>query len=698
MRHKTGFRYDKRMPIRIHRTVVLIIAGLFSSHAIGIGEPEQPALHLMPMPKSLVQAQGRLSIDSAFDVCLTGHGDPRVPAAAVRLLQRLQRKTGIPLSMNPVADPKKATLEIHCAGPGEPVQSLRADESYTLDVTEQNARLAAPSPIGILRGLETFLQLISTDDKSFFVPAVQIKDEPRFCWRGLLIDVSRHWEPAEIIKRNLDAMAAAKMNVLHWHLSDDQGFRVESRRFPKLQLAASDGNYYTQQEVREIIDYARDRGIRIIPEFDMPGHTTAWLAAYPELASAPGPYSIERAWGVFDPCMDPTSKKLYDFLNSFIDEMAGLFPDEYFHIGGDEVNGRQWNANSRIQAFKARKNLPDNAALQAYFNRLLRQILEKHGKKMIGWDEILHPDLPKTAVVQSWRGHSYLARGARQGYAGVLSYGYYLDQMRPASFHYDNDPQGKEAASMTDQEKSLVLGGEACMWSEFVNPDNIESRIWPRTAAIAERLWSSRDISDVLDMYRRLDFVNGELDALGLLHRANSTKMLLRMSEVKNIASLKVLADLLQPARFGLRVKTRTYSSLVPLNRMVDAVLPESEIARKFGDTVARAIANPAGSTEDFQQIRGLLSVWKDNATGLKPIVGQSFLLKEIEPLTETLSKSTEMGLQALDYLESRQRPPEDWKGKAALIIELAEKTYAEMLIAIAPALKALTKAANAIP
>ena len=138
---------------------------------------------------------------------------------------------------------------------------------------------------------------------------MQIKDEPRFRWRGLLIDVSRHWEPAEIIKRNLDAMAAAKMNVLHWHLSDDQGFRVESRRFPKLHRVASEGNYYTQQEVREIIDYARDRGIRIIPEFDMPGHTTAWLAAYPELASAPGPYSIERSWGVFDPCMDPTSKK-----------------------------------------------------------------------------------------------------------------------------------------------------------------------------------------------------------------------------------------------------------------------------------------------------------------------------------------------------------------------------------------------------
>lgn len=184
---------------------------------------------------------------------------------------------------------------------------------------------------------------------------------------------------------------------------------------------------------------------------------------------------------------------------------------------------------------------------------------------------------------------------------------------------------------------------------------------------------------------------------MGLMHRANPMKMLQRMSGVENIASLKMLADLLQPTRLGVRVKTRTYSSLVPLNRMVDAVLPESEMARKFGDTVARAVANPAGSIEDFRQIRRLLSAWKDNSTGLKPIIGQSFLLKEIEPLTETLSESIETGLQALDYLESRQRPLEDWKGKAALTLERAEKTHSEMLIAIAPALKILVNAASSI-
>ena len=685
------------MPIRYVRCFALIIVSL-SVSAIGLAEPEKTASRLMPMPMSLVWGQGRLSIDSTFGVRLTGQADPRLAGAAKRLLQRLHKKTGIPMPMAFAAPDGKATLEIDCIGAGETVQSLRADESYSLHVTGAGARLTAPSPVGIFRGLETFMQLIDLDDSSFFIPAVQIRDEPRFRWRGLLLDVCRHWAPVEIVKRTLDAMAAVKMNVLHWHLSDDQGFRVESHRFPKLHLVASEGNYYTQQEVREVIAYARDRGIRVIPEFDMPGHTTAWLTAYPELASAPGPYSIERSWGVLDPCMDPTSQKLYDFLNSFVDEMASLFPDEYFHIGGDEVNGKQWNSSSRIQAYKKQRNLPDNSALQAYFNQRLQQILEKHRKSMIGWDEILHPGLPKNVVVQSWRGHSYLARGARQGYAGVLSFGYYLDQMRPASFHYENDPLGREAADLSDTEKALVLGGEACMWAEFVNADNIESRIWPRTAAIAERLWSPREINDVPDMYRRLAILSGELDLLGVRHRDNQTKMLQRMTGAENVPSLKMLADLLQPTGLSVRARTRKYSSLVPLNRMVDAVLPESETARKFRETVIRAVENPSGPADNLRRVRALLSAWKDNAAGLKPVVGESFLLEEIDPLREFMCDLTDTGLQALDYLESRRHPPPDWSERAVLTLARAEKPQAEMLIAITPAVKTLIEAANAIP
>ena len=186
---------------------------------------------------------------------------------------------------------------IQCDARVEPVQQLGEDESYRLEITPQQARLTAPNPLGVLRGLETFLQLVEPGPKAFQVPVVDIEDHPRFPWRGLHLDVSRHWMPLEVVKRNLDGMAAVKLNVFHWHLSDDQGFRVESKRFPKLQELGSDGLYYTQDQVREVIAYARDRGIRVVPEFDMPGHTTSWLVGYPELASAPGPYQIERQMG-----------------------------------------------------------------------------------------------------------------------------------------------------------------------------------------------------------------------------------------------------------------------------------------------------------------------------------------------------------------------------------------------------------------
>src|SRR5262249_32966342 len=249
------------------------------------------------------------------------------------------------------------------------VQALGEEESYSLSVGRSGAELTAATTLGAMRGLETFLQLVRITAQGFAVPAVTIHDQPRFAWRGLMLDSSRHFLPLHVIKRNLDGMAALKLNVFHWHLSDNQGFRVESKRFPKLQEMGSDELYYTQDEIREVVEYAYDRGIRVVPEFDMPGHSTAWFVGYPELASAPGPYAIERKWGVFDPAMDPTRESTYKFLDVFIGEMAKLFPDEFFHIGGDEVNGKQWDANPKIQQFMHSHGLKDNADLQAYFNR-----------------------------------------------------------------------------------------------------------------------------------------------------------------------------------------------------------------------------------------------------------------------------------------------------------------------------------------
>ncbi len=386
------------------------------------------------------------------------------------------------------------------------------------------------------------------------MPVVTIKDQPRFAWRGLLIDVGRHFIPLDVLERNLDGMAAVKMNVLHWHLYDNEGFRVESKRFPKLQESGSDGLYYTQDEIREFVAYAHDRGIRVVPEFEMPGHSRSLFAGYPEVASGPRPYTIEP--GGADAVMDPTREETYKFIDKFIAEMAKLSPDEYFHIGGDEVNGHQWDANPKIQAFIRAHGMKNNQDLQAYFNQRLQKILSKHHKIMMGWDEVLHPDLPKTVVVQSWRGQQSLASAAQQGYSGLLSFGYYLDLMWPASRHYAVDPMSGAAASLNPEEKSRILGGEACMWSEWVTPENIDSRIWPRNAAIAERLWSPPEVQDPGSMYRRLAELNWHLEWLGLTHRSSMILALYRMAGTDDVATLRTLAEVVEPVKDYARMNS----------------------------------------------------------------------------------------------------------------------------------------------
>ena len=672
----------------------LILHCLLLSPIRSTAESQEYALHLMPIPATLEQTPGMLRISSDFRVAVTGYSDSRIRNAAARMMQRLQETTGIPLAggIVPKESAGQISMQIDCRGAGESVPSIHTDEDYSLDVTPQSIRLYSATPTGVLRGLETFLQLVDIDSQSFFVPLVKINDRPRFPWRGLHIDVSRHWEPVAVIKRNLDAMAALKMNVLHWHLSDDQGFRVESLVFPRLHQIGSEGNYYTQAEIRELVSYAQDRGIRIVPEFDVPGHTTAWLTAYPELASAPGPYSIERSWGVFDPCMDPTQESVYSHLDAFIGEMSRLFPDEYFHIGGDEVNGKQWNGNTRIQAFMKSKGFRNNRELQAYFNQRLQKILAKHNKKMIGWDEILHPSLPANVTVQTWRSKPSLADSIRQGFAGILSRGFYLDHMQPAAFHYDIDPIGKDAENLTETEKARILGGEACMWAEFVNEDTIESRIWPRAAAIAERLWSPAEVRDVPDMYRRLDYINRELELLGLRHRSNYILMLQRMTNEKDLSSLTTLAGLLKPVGIGERKKARTYYSSTPLNRLADILLPESDAARQMERLADQVTQDPATSHEAVQKIRKLLFEWQENRDRLGPTLKQSFLLKELIPVSDNIYEICSLSLQALDFLEAHQPPPEAWAEEASNRIKHSEQIQEEMQIAIIPAVKKLVE------
>jgi hexosaminidase len=604
-------------------------------------------LNLMPWPAKVEMGQGSLAIGPTIRVAITGYTEPRLEAAVRRLGEIV-----------PVGS--SANLVIQCDHGSAPVQELGEDESYHLEITQIQARLSAPNPLGVLHGLETFRQLIVRG-----VPVVDIQDYPRFPWRGLHLDVSRHWMPIEVVKRTLDGMAAVKLNVFHWHLTDDQGFRVESKRFPKLQQFGSDGLYYTQEQVREVVAYARDRGIRVVPEFDVPGHTTSWLVGYPQLASAPGPYQIERNWGVFDPAMDPTRESTYQFLDGFIGEMAGLFPDQFFHIGGDEVNGKQWKSSARIRAFMRKERLKNTEELQAYFNRRLQKVVAKYGKRMEGWDEILDPDLPKDIVIQSWRGQKSLAESARHGFGSILSAGYYLDHMEPASTLYAVDPLDRDAANLTDEDKARILGGEVAMWGEFVSPENVDSRIWPRAAAVAERLWSPREVNDVPSMYRRLDAVSGQFE---------------RLAGGDPPEPLKTLADVVEPATFGQRIRTHKYSQQTPLDGLVDTVRPESETAREFA-----ALADRLTDPMNREQMRTWLVRWRDNRAG-------------IEPASETLRRLGEIGLQALNYLDRNERPPDAWVAEQRSFLDTLKKPQNELRFAIAPSITKLVAATVSRP
>jgi hexosaminidase len=662
----------------------------------------QSPLNLMPQPASVRAGAGVLPIDATLTVELTGHTEPRLERAAERFVKQLQQQTGLLLTAKPVRSQgaAKATFVVHTDHSSKEIQELGEDESYTLEVTPAGAKLNAANPLGVLRGLQTFLQLVEVSPNGFAAPAATIQDQPRFAWRGLLIDVGRHFIPLDVLKRNLDGMEAVKMNVFHLHLSDNQGFRVESRKFPKLHELGSDGLYYTQDEVRDLITYARDRGVRVVPEFDMPGHSTAWFVGYPEIASGPGPYTIERKWGVLDPAMDPTNEKTYKFLDEFVGEMAKIFPDQYFHVGGDEVNGKEWDANPKIQEFKKSHNLKTNEELQAYFSQRVQKIVTKHGKAVVGWDEIFIPGVPKDIVIQSWRGQQSLAAAAQQGYHGILSNGYYLDLGWSAARHYAVDPMSGPAAALTDDQRKLILGGESCMWSEYVDAENIDSRIWPRNAAIAERFWSPQTVTDPASMYARLDVISARLEWLGLTHRTYHRKMLQRIAgpaTPEELAALRTLADVVEPVKEYTREETATFepTSQTPMNRLVDAVALESDAGRHFSELVDKFLATSCHDAATAAEIRNWLTRWSHNDAAFGALAQKSFLAKEVVATSRDLSAIGAAGLAALDAIAAAKPLATDQQSQLNSVVAEAAKPKSQLLLTPAAAVKKLMDAAS---
>jgi hexosaminidase len=680
--------------IWVRHFVIGLVMGCGTIAGVIAQASQDSDLSLMPLPARLTRGNGQFVVDGNFDVKLEGYTEPRLMLARKRMLNTLHRETGIPFLENRAPHPE--AFVITTREPSAPILHLGEDESYHLEISQAGVKLIAQNPLGVLHGIQTFLQLVHITPEGFAAPSVTIDDAPRFPWRGLMIDTSRHFMPIAVIERNLDGMEAVKLNVFHWHLSDDQGFRVESRDFPLLQEKGSAGLYYTRKQIQEVIEYAAERGIRVVPEFDMPCHTSSWFVGYPDLASAPGPFHIETNWGVFDPAMDPSRESTFHFLDRFIGEMTDLFPDEYFHIGGDECDGKEWNANPHIQAFMTEHGFKNNAELQAYFTARVEKIVTAHHKIAEGWDEVLQPDTPKDVVIQSWRGPSGLAAAARHGNPVVLSNGYYIDLNQPAEQHYVVDPLGGDAASLTQDQKDRILGGEAAMWSEFVTPEIIDSRIWPRTAAIAERLWSPESVRDVNSMYRRLAVVSDHLDYYGLKHQSFTWPMLQRMSGESDPRALAVLASAVQPPMGYQRESLGHFDVFSPLNHLVDAVPPESETARQFkllGQRIAAGQASPA----DWQQARKRLKQWRDNDAVLQPQLGKSAITAELEPVSREVSSVAAIGLEALDDLQAHRVMPSQIMQQRLQELKAAKKPKAVLRDMIAGPVELLVNAAGGV-
>ena len=724
---------------------------------------DRAQINLMPLPAELKLSKGVFVLGTELSHMLTGKSGPRTEEALSRFYSKLKQVTGTGHGSG-----SGQQMILHCSQEEISYPSQTDDESYSIRITGNKIKVEAQSSTGIMYALESLLQLVREEGGQWVLPQLNLEDTPRYPWRGLMIDVCRHWIPKEVILRNLDAMASVKMNVLHLHLTEAQGFRIESKKYPKLHEMGSAGNYYTQEDIREIIDYAADRAIRVVPEFDVPGHTKAWFVGHPELASGPGPYQLDSSMMGSSPAMDPTRDEVYDFLDVFLGEMSVLFPDEYLHIGGDEVVPTQWNENPDIQAFMRENSLADSHELQAYFNQRLQKIVSAHDKIMLGWDEILHPELPPDGIaVQIWRNQESLWESARLGYPAILSAGYYLDHKQSASFHYQVDPtiipgavdieidslnwkswdclfsvmdmqmdgglflfgegddlrgimqfmggsagfteanlegklltytvdmgmgdmefrlllQGdslsgsskisvfnldvsgsrvggtdmeeglslpvfKKIVPLTPDQEARLIGGEACMWTEMVDEHTIDSRIWPRAAAVAEKLWSPKVLTDnVDDMYRRLWIFNENLSRLGVQHVAYRDKILSALVDEHYLEPLSILTGLLQEDKlFGrMSIYEPMFYWTTPLNRMVDAAAPESYQAFRFGQDVDYWIES--NDQEAYERILAALNTWAINHEKLLPAIAGNKNLMEVEKHSLNLSVMADLGLRVL--------------------------------------------------
>ncbi|HEY7482463.1 MAG TPA: family 20 glycosylhydrolase [Gemmatimonadales bacterium] len=505
--------------------------------------PPDPQFHVIPQPAAIRRLSGRFTLDQHTRLLAQDSESRRVAELFNDFLRQIY---GLTLGAAE-ADPNDKTIEFTSAGS----ESL-PPEGYRLVVEPNRVRIVG-RPAGLFYGMQTLTQLLAPGTRPpLALEAVEITDAPRFGYRGLLLDVARHFYPVEFVKKLLDLMAQYKLNRFHWHLTDDQGWRIEIKRYPRLtQIGAyrketiklqffypyvgdgvPHGGYYTQEQIREIVDYARARYIIVIPEIEMPGHAQAALASYPELACTPGPFEVSTIWGVHKDVFCP-KEVTFRFLEGVLTEVVDLFPGPYVHIGGDEVPKDRWKESPLAQAVIRREGLKNEEELQSYFIRRIEKFLNAKGKRLIGWDETLEGGLAPNAIVMSWRGEAGGIEAARQGHEVVMApTGYcYLDYVQgdlrrePVNIGarltmdtvYSYDPIPEE---LQQSKAKYILGAQGTMWTEYQKtPESVEYMVFPRLLALSEVVWSPPERKDYGDFLRRLPYHLGRLERQRVVFR-----------------------------------------------------------------------------------------------------------------------------------------------------------------------------------
>ncbi|WP_293382082.1 family 20 glycosylhydrolase [Phenylobacterium sp.] len=690
---------------------------------------------LMPQPKAVAYSAGALPLAAPFAARASGCPQPLISHALSRFAADIARQRSL-------AEPQGAgpTLTVRCRSADAGYLSLEAKAGYRLDVDAQGVRIDADGPAGALHALATLRQLVGVGTEPANAPFVRIEDAPRFAWRGVMVDTARHFMSLTALKRQVDAMERVKLDVLHLHLSDNEGFRVESLRYPKLQ-ATQHGEFYTQAEIRELVAYAAERGVRIVPEFDVPAHTGAICAAYPEIAAAGDPAD---AFAVFDRALNPASEATYRFLDGLLGEMAGLFPDADFHVGGDEVSDAAWSHEPAVAAFMAAHGLKSRVEMEAYFHSRVREMLARRGKTAVGWDEIAATPIPKTVIVQAWRNANATGLAVAGGHPTIVSAGYYLDQLMPAASHYAVDPvdlQGdgltsaevarlqtlsplaggaarpleiKPMPPLTPEQETLVLGGEMALWSELVTDEMLDARLWPRAAALAERFWSPRDVRDPDSLARRLPVIEDELNLLGLQADASRARMATRLAPDAPDAVATFL-ETVAPSRYATHNQTlramlagQRHPPPQRLTAPADAAPVDGAAALRF-ELAARRLA--AGDRAALPVLRAQLRIWAANAPRFAEAARGHPDLEAALPVNADVAALSAAGLDALDAIEHGQALGPGARQQAAPLLAralaeheatsrpvfafLAKRPPADLIVAIAPAVEILVKAAQ---